>query len=149
MRKGDGSIQTSVESLEIKNLSEYEQKIDTEDQDFTIIPLKPLPDSNSDSSPLPVTPSVTNTSEIDEPPQPKTPPLEEGLSDQNKLSRLTKNRRHYPTLWYTGIEDIPRLLKFRSVELWFDDEQTIIAFPDGWQSPRRFVLNEIEFVAQS
>ncbi|MBA2747895.1 MAG: hypothetical protein H0U45_03940 [Tatlockia sp.] len=98
------------------------------------------------SAPLPVTPSVTNTKE---PPQPKTPPLEEGLSDGDKLSHLTKNRRHYPTLWYTGIEDIPRLLRFRSVELWFDDEQTIIAFPDGWQSPRRFVLNEIEFVAQS
>jgi hypothetical protein len=33
------------------------------------------------------------------------------------------------------------------VELWFD-EQTVIAFPNGWQSPQRFLLNEIEFVAQ-
>jgi hypothetical protein len=64
------------------------------------------------------------------------------------LSRLTKNRRHYPTLWYTGIEDIPQMLTFWRLEPWFDEEQTVIAVPEGWQSPRRFLLQEIEFVVR-
>lgn len=142
--KGDGLVENSLKSLEIENQSEYEQKINTEDKSFSIIPVKPLIENGSDPSPLPVTPSVTNTKES---PQPKTPRLEAGLSDQDKLSRLTKNRRHYPTLWYTGNEDIPRLLKFWRLEPWFDDEQTVIAVPRGWQSPKRFLVQEIEFVA--
>ena len=41
LSKGDGSIQTSKKSLEVINQLEYEQKIDTENKSFSVIPLKP------------------------------------------------------------------------------------------------------------
>ena len=74
-----------------------------------------------------------------------TPTLEQGLTDQDKLNRLSKRSKTYPRLWYTGAREIPRLLTFKRLEEHFR-EQTIAAIPNGWGSPQRFKFSEIEFV---